>query len=160
MKIKLIKAKFNGTYAYKYLPFEYCCSAIQENKTIILTDKDFAYDDSWEEEIYPKPQFCTTLTEERSCYEDTWDETTNYPINYCPHCGEKIEIEVSDEIDLSLEFSHLESARKSLSSEANETDSKRKDAELTEKVRKLDQKINWFYSLAEWNGEYTNEEKI
>lgn len=159
MKIKVIKVKFNGTYAYKYLPFEHCCDAIGENDAITFTDQNFTYDID-DDELYPIPRFCTSYNYNESSYDDIWEMTENYPINYCPHCGEKIEIEVSDEIDLSLEFSHLESARKSLFSEANKTDSKRKEVELREKVRELDQKINWFYSLAEWNGEYTNEEKI
>ncbi len=159
MKIKLIKVTFDDTFAYKYLPFKHCCDAIGENEAITFTDQNFAYDIE-NDELYPIPRFCTSYNYTEGSYLDTWEETTNYPINYCPHCGEKIEIEVTDETDISSEFSHLESARKSLFSEANKTDSKRKEAELREQVRELDQKINWFYNLAEWNGEYIDEKKI
>lgn len=164
MKLKLIKVKFNDTFTYKYLPFEYCCDEIQENGVIVFADRDFAYTqdfyDDEEDATDFIPQFCTTLTEERTSYEDIWEETTNYPINFCPHCGEKIEIEVSDEIDLSSQFSVLVEKRNSLFKASNRTDSKKREQELREQVRELDQKINWFFSLAEWNGEYIDEEKI
>lgn len=159
MKLKLIKVKFDETFAYKYLPFEHCCDAIGKNETITFTDQNFAYDIE-DDSLYPIPKFCTSYHYNESSYDDTWEMTENFPINYCPHCGEKIEIEVIDETDISSQFTELETKRKHLFRAANKTDSKKRENELREQVRELDQKINWFFSLAEWNGEYTDEEKI
>lgn len=40
MKTELIKLKFNDICSYKYKPFKCCCDEIQDNKTIIFTNKD------------------------------------------------------------------------------------------------------------------------
>lgn len=162
MKIELMKVTFNNTYLYKYKPFEYCCDDFKDNDSIIFTDENFIdFDEVYCDKNYKSiPQFCTTKTIEESSFDEVWDVIDNYPIRYCPHCGEKIEISIADEIDLSSEYSELKSTRKSAFCEANETDSKKKEAELREKVRKLDKRINWFWQVSEYNGEYKDEEKI
>lgn len=40
-------------------------------------------------------------------YEDEFENTYNYPIRFCPHCGEKIEIAVVNEIDMSDRYNEL-----------------------------------------------------
>jgi hypothetical protein len=153
MNIKLIKINFKGTFAYNYLPFEYCCNEIRENESIEFTDRNFEYTIDGSDELYPIPQFCINHNYIEGTYMDTWLETTNYPIRYCPHCGEKIEVEVVDEVDLSSKYLEVENKRESLIKAANKTDSKKRDKELTEQIRELDQKINWFYQLSEWGDE-------
>lgn len=154
MKIDLIKLKFNDTYSYKYKPFTYCCDEIQSNKAIVFTDEDLIHsDDCWDDERYI-PQFCTSHTEIITSYEDGWEQTDNYQIQFCPHCGEKIEISVVDEIDVSDKYKELLKQREDLLKRCQRTDSKKEERELRKQVRKLDEQINDFYELSEWKGEY------
>ena len=154
MKIDLIKLKFNDTYSYKYKPFTYCCDEIQSNKAIVFTDEDIIHsDDCWDDERYI-PQFCTSHTEIITSYEDEWEQTDNYQIQFCPHCGEKIEISVVDEIDVSDKYKELLKQREDLLKRCQRTDSKKEERELRKQVRKLDEQINDFYELSEWKGEY------
>jgi rRNA maturation protein Nop10 len=153
MKIELIKLKFNDTCAYKHKSFTYCCDEIHQNDCIIFTNED----------LYPLkhiddgnfiPQFCTSHTEVITSYEDEWEQTDNYPIQFCPHCGEQIEISVVDEIDVSDKYNELTKQREELWKKCQRTDSKKEDCELRKQVRKLDDQINDFYELGEWKGEY------
>lgn len=156
MKIELIKIKFNDTCAYKYKPFKYCCEAIQNNKNIIFTGEDLVFDEVFglDPSDYNEstiPQFCTSYTETFNSWGDEFENTDNYPIQFCPHCGEKIEIEVVDEIDVSEEYNQLSKQRDELWKKCQKTDSKKKENELREQVRDLDNKINGFYTLSEWS---------
>ena len=147
MKIELIKLKFNDTYSYKYKPFKHCCNEIQNDKAIIFTYEDI-------NDATSIPQFCTSHTEIITSYEDEWEQTDNYPIQFCPHCGEKIEISVVDEIDVSDKYKELTKQRDELWKKCQRTDSKKEESELRKQVRKLDDQINDFYELDEWKGEY------
>lgn len=153
MKIELIRLKFDDTYSYKYKPFKHCCDEIQKDKTIVFTGEDI--NDIGGECIYI-PQFCTSYTEIFNSWGDEFEQTDNYPIQFCPHCGEKIEISVVEEIDVSDKYNELTKQRKELWKKCQRTDSKKKEAELREQVRNLDNQINGFYLLDEWKGEYYN----
>ena len=154
MKIELIKLKFNDTHSYKYKPFTHCCDEIQNDKAIVFTGEDFVHLDTYlEDEIYI-PRFCTSYTEVITSYEDEWEQTDNYPIQFCPHCGEKIEISVVDEIDVSDKYDELTKQRDELWKKCQRTDSKKKEFELREQVEKLNKQINDLYELCEWKGEY------
>lgn len=110
-------------------------------------------DTHWEDERYI-PRFCTSHTEVITSYEDEWEQTDNYPIQFCPHCGEMIEISVVDEIDVSDKYKKLSKLREELWKKCQKTDSKKEESELRNHVRKLDDQINDFYELCEWKGEY------
>ena len=153
MKIELIKLKINDTHSYKYKSFTYCCDEIQNDKAIVFTNEDlsplkYIGDGNF------IPQICTSYTEVITSYEDEWEQTDNYPIRFCPHCGEKIEISVVDEIDVSDKYDELTKQREELWKKCQKTDSKKEDFELKEQVRKLDNQINGFYELDEWKGDY------
>ena len=155
MKIKLIKLKFNDTHSYKYKPFTYCCNKIQNDKAIVFTGEDINdIGGEYKDEGISIPHFCTSHTEVITSYEDEWEQTDNYPIQFCPHCGEKIEISVVDEIDVSDKYNELSKQREDLCKKCRRTDSKKEDSELREQVRKLDDQIDVFYELGEWEGEY------
>lgn len=155
MKIKLIKLKFNDTHSYKYKPFTYCCNKIQNDKAIVFTGEDINdIGGEYKDDCIYIPQFCTSYTETVGSWEDEWEQTDNYPIQFCPHCGEKIEISVVEEIDASDEYNGLTKKRKELWEKCQRTDSKKKESELRNQVRKLDDQINDFYELGEWKGEY------
>lgn len=155
MKIKLIRLKINDTHSYKYKPFTYCCDEIQNDKAIVFTGEDINdICGEYEDDGVCVPQFCTSYTETVGSWEDEWEQTYNYPIQFCPHCGEKIEISVVEEIDVSDEYNGLTKKRKELWEKCQRTDSKKKESELREQVGKLDNQINDFYELGEWKGEY------
>lgn len=152
MKIELIRLKFNNTHSYKYKSFKYCCDEIQNDKAIVFTNEDLSPLKYIDDGNFI-PQFCTSHTEVITSYEDEWEQTDNYPIQFCPHCGEKIEISVVDEIDVSDKYNELSKQREELWKKCQRTDSKKKEFELREQVRKLDKQIDSFYWLDEWKGE-------
>lgn len=155
MEIELIKLKINDTHSYKYKPFTYCCDEIQKDKTIVFTCEDINdIGGEYEDDGICVPQFCTSYTETVGSWGDEWEQTDNYPIQFCPHCGEKIEISVVDEIDVSDEYNGLTKKRKELWEKCQRTDSKKEESELRKQVRKLVDQINDFYELGEWKGEY------
>ncbi len=151
MKIELIKLKFNNTHSYKYKPFTICCNEIQNDKAIVFTGEDIVgeYDDG-----VCIPRFCTSYTEVITSWDNEFEQTDNYPTQFCPHCGEKIEIEVVDEIDVSEKYDALTKRCEDLWKKCQRTDSKKEESELRMQVRKLDNQINDFYELGEWKGEY------
>lgn len=150
MKIELTKIRYGeDETTYKYKPFSYCCEKIKENDGIIFTNEDFV-DNDFRDEYDDTPRFCVTITERISSYEDSWDETRNYPIEYCPHCGEKIEISVVREMDMTEEVTRLRKEREEMLIKSNVTDSKKEERELKEKVRAYDRKIRWYYDVTEW----------
>lgn len=155
MKIELIRLKFDDTHSYKYKPFKYCCDEIQNDKAIVFTGEDINdIGGEYEDDNVSIPQLCTSHTEVITSYEDEWEQTDNYPIQFCPHCGEKIEISVVEEIDVSDKYNGLIKQREELWKKCQITDSKKKEFELREQVGKLDKQINSFYWLDEWKGEY------
>ena len=159
MKIELIKLKFNDTHSYKYKPFTHCCDEIQNDKAIVFTGEELVCNDIFGLVVRDSddtiiPQFCNSYTETFNSYGDEYEQTDNYPIQFCPHCGEKIEISVVDEIDVSDKYEELIKQRDELWKKCQKTDSKKKESELREQVRKLDKQIDSFYWLDEWKGEY------
>lgn len=159
MKIDLIKLKFNDTCSYKYKPFKYCCEKIQDDKAIVFTDEDLVCNDTFglvvrDSDDNTVPQFCNSYTETFNSWGDEYEQTDNYPIEFCPHCGEKIEISVIEEIDVSDKYNELTKQRERLWNKYRRTDSKREESKLKEQVRDLDNQINDFYELGKWKGEY------
>ena len=59
-----------------------------------------------------------------------------------------------EEIDVSDKYNELSKQREELWKKCQKTDSKKKESELREQVRKLDKQIDSFYWLDEWKGEY------
>lgn len=155
MKIELIRLKFNDTHSYKYKPFTHCCDEIQNNECIEFTNENLTnFNVDYDKEYGFIPQFCTSHTEVITSYEDEWEQTDNYPIQFCPHCGKRIEISVVDEIDVSDKYNELTKQREELWKKCQRTDSKKKEFELREQVGKLDKQIASFYWLDEWKGEH------
>lgn len=134
MEIELIKLKINDTHSYKYKPFTYCCDEIQNDKAIVFTGEDLVHSDGcWDDERYV-PQFCTSYTETVGSWEDEWEQTYNYPIQFCPHCGEKIEISVVKEIDVSDKYNKFSKQREELWKKCQKTDSKKEESELRNRL--------------------------
>ena len=149
MKIELIRLRFNDTHSYKYKPFKYCCDEIQNDKAIVFTGEDINdIGGEYEDDGVSIPQLCTSHTEVITSYEDEWEQTDNYTIQFCPHCGEKI--------DMSDKYEELTKQRDELWKKCQRTDSKKEEYELRKQVVKLDNQIDDFYELDEWKGEYYN----
>lgn len=149
MQINIVKIHYGDNISYKYKPFSYCCEALKENKTIILTDEDFVDNDlrNWYDDT---PKFCCSTREQITSYEDSWDEVKNFPIQFCPHCGEKINISVVDEIDLSSTYNALKKEKEEAREKSYQTDSKKETSMLEARIRELDKKIRWYWALEEW----------
>ena len=159
MKIELIRLKFNDTCSYKYKPFKYCCDEIKNDKAIVFTGEDLVCNDTFGLVVRDSddniiPQFCISYTETFNSWGDEYEQIDNYPIKFCPHCGEKIDISVVNEINVSYTYNELSKFRQELWKKCQRTDSKKEEIELLKKVRKLDDQINDFYELSEWEVEY------
>lgn len=158
MKIELIRLRFNNSHSYKYKPFKYCCEEIDGNECIEFTTENMVTSSFLKEDEGVdgccSPKLCISHTETITSYEDEWEITNNYPIRFCPYCGEKVNIKVVNEIDVSDKYNELTKQREDLWKECQRTDSKKEEFELMEQVKKLDDQINDFYELGEWKGEY------
>lgn len=151
MKIELIRLKFNNTYSYKYKPFKYCCDKIQNDKAIIFTNEDFVCDNIFGELIIRDldniiiPQFCNN-----EIIDSSWGYVDNYPIQFCPHCGERIDTLVIGEIDVSDKYDKLFRQGEELREKYQKTDNIKEGNKLWEQIRKIDKLISNFYQLDEW----------
>lgn len=142
MKIELIKQKFNSTRGYKFKPFVWCCDKIKDNPCIVFSDEVYAEDDL--------PAFALLYTKVYKDWDDEFEQDTHYKINYCPFCGEPIEISVVDEEDVDDYCKTLIKRREELWKKCNRTDSKKKERELRDQVHELDSQIDWLYHLFEY----------
>ena len=151
MKIELIRLKFDDSVSYKYKSFKYCCDAITKNKTMIFTDEssDSDFYDVCDNDNIVIPHFASWFSETVTSWEDEWENDYYYPIKFCPHCGEPIEIVVVGEENRTEEYLELKKQRDELWEKCQRTDSKKKEKELRLQVRELDSKIDWFYALCE-----------
>ena len=145
MKIELIEQKIGNSRGYKFKPFKYCCEKLKDNEIIDLVD-EYTYDDYGD----PVPSVAIEQTEMLHDWEDEWEEHTYYKIDYCPFCGEEIEIAIVDKEDVSEIYAKLDAERKEVWRKYCRTDSRRKSNELSETVHNLDDAMNWFYNLNEY----------
>ena len=150
MKVELIKQTFDNHISYKYKPFKWCCHKSEINPLMHLV---YEYPECTEhEEESGMPEVCVSLcySEIVHDWEDEWQNDYYYKMAYCPFCGEPIEISIVAEEDVSKVVSELEKEREQMWKKYNKTDSKKKSEELRKIVYDLDDKINYFYELAEY----------
>lgn len=153
MKIQLIKVKLDGSnYVYKYKPFTYCCKKMQNDETIKFSDEDIVdcLDNSLDENGFSLPQFCISTVKIEGCWDDEWSVINNYPIRFCPYCGEKIIIEIVDEVNANNSLINMKEAREKLRVKCSQTDSKKEEAKLKEQIKRIDNQINDLYGFNEW----------
>lgn len=182
MRVELVRIKFDGKeVCYKYKPMEYCCEKFKLNPVIVFDAQEEFYNnycDNCEEykkngyfldehskcvscdirkeyfdDSYQIPNFFIYSSEEIHDWEDSWLQEDYYKVDFCPHCGEKIEISVVDEIDASEKYRELTSKRDELNKKRRKTDSKKREYKLTEEIRELDRLINDFYGVSEYKEE-------
>ncbi len=103
MNINLVKIKYSDTYCYKYKPLVFCCSELKNAYEDVYGDYPdivLTKDGIWTNEdiVYNSPYLCISRSIE-DYYDSDYTETKNYPINYCPYCGEKIKYTIDGEKD-------------------------------------------------------------
>lgn len=152
MKIELIKQILNhdtvDSVSFKYKPIKWCCDEIKENPLIEIVREYTVNPHDFSEDL--EPSVAIKHTQIIYDWEDEYEQNDYYRINYCPFCGESIELSIVREEDVSEVLSGLEKERKEIWKKHNKTDSKKKAEELRELVRKLDNQINYFYGLCEY----------
>lgn len=149
MKIALVELKINGEKSYKYKPFKYCCAKIQDNPCIGFTGEDIVEENN-DHSIWNIPKFCIREEVTEDDWEDTFEYTNNFPINFCPFCGEKIGVSIAEKKDISDVYNRLAGKRKSIQGRIMKTDSKSRDIELNKKLQIIDRKIEELCSLSEY----------
>lgn len=149
MNIHFVKTIFDDgdMHSFKYKPFHYCCEDFQNNVKegiIQLNNQDCV------DEI---PQFCFTYDKRTYEYGEVYTDTFFVPIDYCPHCGKRINIICNENVNCDDEFHELSQLRKELWEVCKTTDSKKEEQLLREQIHQLDQEIEKFYQI----GEFTKE---
>lgn len=151
MKVDLVELKINEDNYYKYKPFKYCCAKIRDNPCIGFTGEDIV-EESDDHSIWNIPKFCIREEVTEDDWEDTFEYTNNFPINFCPFCGEKIEVSITEKKDISDVYNRLAGKRKSIRERIMKTDSKSSDVKLNVKAMIIDRKIEELCSLSEYRG--------
>lgn len=135
MKIEVSKWTFDGNTSYKILHMEECCNKLTNSMNVSIND---GYD---EFSNYDEQEYSVKLT--KIVYDEDIGDVYRYEkINFCPFCGEPIEINIVEEVDKTEEYKLLKNKRKVLWSKCNNTDSKKEAEELVNQVRELDKKTN------------------
>lgn len=140
MNIDLIKIKFNESHSYKYKPIKYCCTQMTYSQNIIkVCTGDFCTG------LYirncSEPKYC--IVQERN------HDSTYYPIQLCPYCGEKINIRIIDEKDLSQKYNELSTINEELNNKLNKNLMQEEEVNLKNQISDLEKCLNDFYKIDE-----------
>lgn len=149
MKVEIIKQNLGDEVSYKYKPMSFCCEKLEKNPLINLIADEYDNDVNY---IF-EPQFCITDHDTWTEWGEDFEEDNYYPIKFCPFCGEKIEIEIVKEEDVTDEYERISRERDILLKGALVTDSKLKEADLRKKVQEMDEKIAYYNELRKYNEE-------
>ena len=155
MKIQVIQREFesHGTYSrsYKICDCKYCCEGIKH-----LPNVDFYFEatentDNPIEDEHEEERDLGVMLHKCVTYHDTWyddygcDKDYYYKLEYCPICGEKIEVEIVDNVDVTNEYKTLQKERDEVHKKCTKTDSIKKQKEYQRIRQELDAKINALY---------------
>lgn len=141
------KTQLMNIVSYKVLNKEFCCDGIK------CLPVDLHYTCPENIDLYELNEddnglrFGLMLDELYTWYDgdDTQEDIRYYLIDYCPMCGEKIEIDIIREIDKTDEHSNLKSQYEEMHNKWIKCDSKKKSRELERQWREIDKVINEFY---------------
>lgn len=154
MNIDVVRIHFKDKgcdeYSYKYLPFEYCCDRL---KNFDYIEFNAEYDRSdpnayCDENGNIIPGFSITF-EEPVAWED-YNDTVYYRIDYCPFCGQKININIVREEDRAGQYAVMKYLREVKNELSLKTDSKSEYYKLFSEIREIDQEINEFMDFGEY----------
>lgn len=144
MKIDLVKINLGDSYKYKFKRYEPCCDDILDNPCIDFTNYNLT-----KETPDNEPRYCLSNIETSD--DEAWCD--NYPIKFCPHCGEPIEIEVTETIDFSEGYNTLAKKKHYTLERLRNTDSIKEYDKLLVQKKDLDEKINAISELCEYSEE-------
>lgn len=158
MNIDVIRIRYQDkdgrdNYSYKYIPFEYCCDKLKDSEYIKFND-ECNYNDPnvyLDNEGNVVPGFSITF-EEPVAWED-YTEPVYHRINYCPFCGQKININVVREEDRTSQYAAMKHLREVKNELSLKTDSRSEYGKLFSEMREIDQEINDFMDFGEYNVE-------
>lgn len=145
MRVELIKIKIDRDYSYKYKPYKECCEEFKNNPCI-----EFTCDDIIGGSPNSEPRFCMQDIEVDGNDFTYYD---NYPINFCPHCGKPIEIEVIENIDFTKGYSSLAKELSKTKKKLYSTDSIKEFNRLKMQLEELRRKIDTVCDLGEYHEE-------
>ena len=143
----------DDNYSYKYIPFEYCCDELKDSEYIKFND-ECNYNDPNEyldKEGNVVPGF--SITFEEPVVWEGYTEPVYHRINYCPFCGQKININVAREEDRTGQYATMKHLREVKNELSLKTDSKSEYDKLFSEMREIDQEINEFMDFGEYNVE-------
>lgn len=175
MRIEVIKQIVDDTEIYKIKKMEYCCQKLKRNPMIKLFNEyienaychhcnvpdDFDCKDcELQEEADEYGKRLSMMIQEKDTYPEPWEDGyitdyRYYPIEYCPHCGQPIEIEIIKEEDVTEQYKRLVEQKNAIYKKMKSTDSKKKERELSEEVCLITQKLNNMYEDCAWYMEET-----
>ena len=156
IRIQVVQRKFKSdnsySQSYKICNCKYCCEGIKKLPNVDFyfqiaenTNNPIEDDNGYEQDL--GVMLCNEVT-----YYDSWGyddhgytEEYYYKLEYCPICGEKIEVEIVNTVDVTEEYNILIKERDAIHKKCMSTDSKKKEAEYLEKRYELDRKIEDFY---------------
>lgn len=150
IKIHLKDKDFGEISTYKYLPFEYCCEKLKNFEHVSLEDEVYSINLNDEEDENENiiPRFFFHCEESQPWEENTW--STYYKIDYCPFCGEKINVSVVDNIDRSELYTKLQNYFDALKNAAEETDSVKTKKRIEKEMIDIHRKINNMREFGEY----------
>lgn len=143
MKIKVekwITDEYNKSY--KIISIDKCCDKLINSKNICIANESDEFETYYDDET--DDNYSVKICREEKDYEG-WTDYFYESIKYCPHCGEKIEIEIVNTVDKQEELEQLRKERDLLWKKCCKTNSKKKEHELQQQVRELDNKINYIH---------------
>ena len=137
MKIEVSKWTFDGNTSYKILNIKECCSKLTNSMNISINTDFDEFDD-----LHSDEQEYSVKLVNVEYDEEVGDTYRHEKIDFCPFCGEPIEIKIIEELDKTEEYELLKTERENLWKKCCKTDSKKKEQELRKQVYELDKKIN------------------
>lgn len=173
MKIEVIKQIVDDTEIYKIKKMEYCCQKLKRNPMIKLFNEyienaychhcnvpdDFDCKDcELQEEADEYGKRLSMMIQEKDTYPEPWEDGyitdyRYYPIQYCPHCGKPIEIEIVKEEDVTDQYRNLIKQRNIIQNKIRSTDSKKKEEELRKESNIIAKKLDTLYEDCSWYSE-------
>lgn len=149
MKISVIQREFtaNGyvNKSYKICDCKYCCEGMMH-----LPNVDFFH--MMAENTNSDKEDTGVMIENTKTYHEPYDydgygytESYYYKIDYCPTCGEKIKVEIVDNVDVTKFYNELAEERDKIHQAYNNSDSIIERLEYVKRIQKIDNAINNFY---------------
>ena len=156
MKIDVIQREFeldgSVSRSFKICDCKYCCDGIKHFPNINFFYRTTENTDNPFEDEYGYGFDLGIMLQRSVTYHDPWEydsygftEEYYYKLNYCPVCGEKIEIDIVDNVDISKEYASLYNEREEISKKHRKTNSISRRDKYIKQIRELDKQLELLY---------------